>query len=229
MTRVFVVSNIRLYREGLSEMLARDGRLEVVGASSQGLGDQELVEAGADVVLVDMGIPDALAAIRGLRRGAGSCKVVAIGVRNRSDRVVACAEAGVANYVCRESTLDELVEAVEAAVRGELDCPPEIAAALVGRVARLAERTAAADQPYLTPRQLDVARLLERGLTNQEIADRLHIEVSTAKIHVHNILRKLGVRHRGQAVAKLHRSGMLDAAGSGSPSARRAVERPAEM
>lgn len=210
MTRVFVVSNIRLYREGLSEMLARDGRLEVVGSACEAPGDSRtIVEAAADVVLLDMGIPDALDAIRGLARGPARSKVVAIGVSNRSQRVLACAEAGVANYVCRESTLEELVQAVKGAVRGEFDCPPKIAAALAGRVARLAERRAVDDELYLTPRQLEVARLLDRGMTNQEIGDRLHIEVSTVKIHVHNIMDKLGVHHRGQAVAKLHRAGLL--------------------
>jgi two-component system, NarL family, nitrate/nitrite response regulator NarL len=219
MTRVFVVSNIRLYREGLSQMLARDGRLEVVGSDCGDPPDpQRIGEAAADVVLLDMGIPDALGAIRGLARGPAASKVVAIGVSNRSRRVLACAEAGVANYVCRDSTLEELVQAVRGAVRGEFDCPPKIAAALVHRVARLAERTAG-DDLYLTPRQLEVAHLLDRGLTNQEIADRLHIEVSTVKIHVHNIMDKLGVHHRGQAVAKLHRAGVLSHPSPSQPSA----------
>lgn len=210
MTRVFVVSNIRLYREGLSEMLSRDGRLDVVGAEADAPRDQEkIVAAAADVVLLDMGIPDALDAIRSLARGPARSKVVALGVSNLSRRVVACAEAGVANYICRESSLEELVQAVEAAVRGEFDCPPKVAAALVGRVARLAERQAVDEDFYLTPRQFEVAQLLDQGLTNQEIAGDLHIEISTVKIHVHNIMDKLGVHHRGQAVAKLHQAGLL--------------------
>lgn len=216
MTRVFVVSNIRLYCEGLREMLVRDGRLEVVGADAEPPGDQQrIVDAAADVVLLDMGIPDAVDAIRRLARGPARAKVVALGVANRSQRVLACAEAGVANYVGRDSSLEELVQAVEGAVRGEFDCPPRIAAALAGRVAHLAERGTAGDDEdlYLTPRQLEVARLLDRGLTNQEIAGHLNIEVSTVKIHVHNIMDKLGVRRRGQAVAKLHRTGLLSRSG----------------
>lgn len=213
MIRVFVVSNIRLYREGLNEMLARDGRLEVVGHGCEAPCEQKLLTTAADVVLVDMGIPDALSSIRRLARGPSRSKVVAIGVSNRSRQVLACAEAGIASYVCRESSLEQLVQAVKGAMRGELDCPPRIAAALVGRLARLAERTTVDGDVYLTPRQLDVARLLDRGLTNQEIADQLHIEVSTVKIHVHNILDKLGVRHRGQAVARLHQAGLLSRGG----------------
>jgi DNA-binding NarL/FixJ family response regulator len=212
MTRVFVVSNVRLYREGLEEMLVRDGRLQVAGADAEAPRDQQrLVDTAADVVLLDMGIPEALEAIRRLARGPAHAKVVALGVANRSQRVVACAEAGVANYIGRDSSLDDLVRAVEGAVRGEFACPPRVAAALVGRVARLAERQAADvdEELYLTPRQLEVARLLDRGLTNQEIAGRLSIEVSTVKIHVHNIMDKLGVHRRGQAVAKLHRTGLL--------------------
>lgn len=213
MTRVYVVSNIRLYCEGLREMLVRDGRLEVVGAAAEAPSDpRRLAEAAADVVLLDMGVPDAIDVIRRLASGPSPAKVVAIGLSNRrSQRVVACAEAGIANYVCRDSSLEDLVQAVEGAVRGEFDCPPRVAAALAGRVARLARRQADAidDELYLTPRQLEVARLLDRGLTNQEIASKLNIEVSTVKIHVHNIMDKLGVHRRGQAVAKLHRTGLL--------------------
>lgn len=212
MTRVFVISNIRLYREGLSELLARDGRLEVVGAADLPRDQQRILDAAAEVVLLDMGIPDALEAIRWLARGPARSKVVALGVSHRSQKVVACAEAGVANYICRDSSLEELVRAVQGAVRGEFDCPPKIAAALVGRVARLAERTIVDDDLYLTPRQLEVARLLDHGLTNQEIGGRLNIEVSTVKIHVHNIMDKLGVHHRGKAVARLHHSGLLSPA-----------------
>lgn len=208
MTRVFIVSNIRLYCEGLREMLVRDGRLEVAGAAAEAPHDRRGA-AAADVVLLDIGIPDALDAIRRLARGPAPVKVVALGVSNRSQSVVACAEAGVANYLCRDSSLEDLVQAVQGAVRGEFACPPRIVAALVGRVARLAERHAVDDDLYLTPRQFEVARLLDGGLTNQEIAGSLNIEVSTVKIHVHNIMDKLGVHRRGQAVAKLHRSGFL--------------------
>ena len=215
MTRVFVVSNIRLYCEGLSEMLTRDGRLQVVGAEVQVPSDpRRIADAAADVVLLDMGVPRALDAIRSLARGPTKAKVVALGVSERSQPVMACAEAGVAHYVGRESSLEELVRAVEAAVRSEFDCSPKIAAALLGRVARLAERPAVDDEVYLTPRQLEVAELLDQGLTNQEIAQRLHIEVSTVKVHVHNIMDKLGVHHRGKAVARLHRAGVL---GHGPP------------
>lgn len=209
MTRVFVVSGIRLYREGLCEMLTRDGRLEVAGSGVHVPRQERLVDARADVVLLDVGIPDALEGIRRLTRGPAGAKVVALGVHNVSERVVACAEAGVASYVCRDSSLGDLVRAVEGALDGEFHCPPSITAALVGRVARLAGRGGVREDLHLTPRQLQVARLLDEGLTNQEIAGGLNIEVSTVKVHVHNILDKLGVDSRGKAVAELHRAGLL--------------------
>lgn len=208
MTRVFIVSGVRLYGEGLSQMLSRDGRLDVVGTNSAFAAMPK-----TDVVLLDTGTTGALEALRELAAQADGPKVVALGLSGSADQVLACAEAGVAGYVCRDSSLDELVHAVECAERGELDCPPEIAAALMDRVGCLAAGGANTDEDTvsLTPRQTQVAQLLEQGLTNQEIGERLHIEVSTVKIHLHNIFEKLGVHYRGQAVARMRGLGILPA------------------
>lgn len=211
MTRVFIVSGVRLYGEGLSLMLIRDGRLDVVGVAPT-LESPPAASVQADVVLIDTGAAGTLTALRELASRADAPKAIALGLSGSPEQVLACAEAGVAGYLCRESSLDELVSAVERAVRGELDCPPEIAAALMSRVARLAASgmaTTKEEAVFLTPRQVQVAQLLERGLTNQEIGERLYIEVSTVKIHLHNIFEKLGVHYRGQAVARMRGLGLL--------------------
>ena len=211
MTQVLIVSDIRLYWEGLSELLTRDGRLEIAGTASSLAGAlAALARRRADVVLLDMATPDALQTARTIFESSPAIKVLALGVSEKTSDVIACAEAGVAGYVCRESSFDDLVAAVERAVRGELRCAPKIAGALLSRVAKLAAHGVAGDgEVYLTPRENDVVQLLDDGLTNQQIAGRLHIQVSTVKIHVHNILEKLGVHHRGEATAKLRRSGLL--------------------
>lgn len=210
MVDVLIVSDIRLYREGLAEMLARDGRLRLVGSAKSieaALG--HLQNGEVDVVLLDMGMPESLAAVRAIAVSGRSVKVVALGISETRADVVSCAEAGVRGYVCRESSLEDLVAAVQCAVGGELHCPPRIAAALMDSVARLASRAIVDDEVQLTDRELEVAELLDQGMGNREIARRLHIAVATVKVHVHHILEKLGTCRRGEAAAKLRRVGLL--------------------
>jgi two-component system, NarL family, nitrate/nitrite response regulator NarL len=210
MVDVLIVSDIRLYRDGLAEMLARDGRLGSVGTAASISATLEHLENGeACVVLFDMGMPESLTAVRAIATLGQFVKVVALGISETRSDVVNCAEAGVRGYVCRESSLEDLVAAVQSAVDGELYCPPRIAAALMDSVARLAARVTGDDEVHLTYRELEVARLLEQGLGNSEIARRLHIAVATVKVHVHHILDKLGTCRRGEAAAKLRRFGLL--------------------
>lgn len=213
MTKVFIVSRVRLYGEGLAQLLACDGRLDVVGVAAT-LEQPPTGMSHMDVVLIDPGAAGASTALRMLASCADAPRAIALGLSGSAEQVIACAEAGVVGYVSRDSSLDKLVASVESALRGELDCPPEIAAALMGRVGRLAAGgstgTVGTDETiFLTPRQTEVAQLLGLGLTNQEIGEQLHIEVSTVKIHLHNIFEKLGVHYRGQAVARMRGMGLL--------------------
>lgn len=205
-----LVSDIRLYREGLQEMLARDGRLEVVAASPSIPRALDLLEnAGVDVVLLDMGLDDSLASIRTILRTAPDVRVVSLGISECKADVIACAEAGAAGFVSRESSVADLVRSVTQATREELHCSAEIAGALLQQVATLAARQGPENDFYLTPRENEVARSLDLGLTNKQIAKRLSIEVTTVKVHVHNILDKVGARSRGEAAARLRRLGLL--------------------
>jgi two-component system, NarL family, nitrate/nitrite response regulator NarL len=219
---VVIVSDVRLYRQGLAEMLARDGRLRVVaGAPSIRSALAELASGKACVVLLDMGMPESTEAIRHIATSGQPVKVVALGISETRHDVVSCAEAGARGYVCRESSLEELVAAVLSAAEGELHCPPGIAAALMDSVAKLAARMVGHDQKaQLTCRELEIAELLDEGLANREIANRLHIAVATVKVHVHNILEKLGTRRRGEATAKLRRSGLLQLPRASDPGTR---------
>ncbi len=211
MISVLIASDIRLYREGLAEVLRRDGRVEVLGTAA----DLEetvrfQVRRAPDVILVDTGLPGATLMVRRLGESYPGSKTVALGVSERRADVLVYAEAGIAGYVCRESSVEDLVTAVERAVAGKLVCSPKIAAALLQRVATLANGDApAAADVHLTPRERDVLRLIDRGLSNKEIASGLHIEVTTVKNHVHNILEKLGAPRRAAAAAIARRAGLL--------------------
>ena len=208
---VFVVSDVRLYREGLAHSLKRDGRLTVLGTGGRVADAFGLEVARNDVVvLLDLALRDALGAVRALVERSTRVVVVALGVSEKTERIVECAEAGVVGYVCRDQSLDDLVRTVSSAVKGELDCSNRVAGALIRRLGRLAAlRGSDPEATHLTLRERQVAELIDEGLSNKEIAARLHIELSTAKNHVHNILEKLGVHRRGEAAARLRRAGIL--------------------
>ena len=206
MIRTLVVSDIRLYREGLADALARGGRCEVVASAADVFAALDGVQLHRpDVVLLDLALLDADEAVAELAGTDPPVKVVALGVREVSSEVIALAEAGVAGYVTRDATLDGLVDVVESVARGEMVCSPRIAALLLRRVAAAGATRASADDARLTRRETEIVGLIEDGLSNKQIAQRLSIEVATVKNHVHRILDKLGVDGRAAAAAQVRR------------------------
>jgi DNA-binding NarL/FixJ family response regulator len=128
---------------------------------------------------------------------------------NIKDVILQYIEAGIAGYVLRDDSVDQLLHAVRAVYRGEAVVSPDIAAALMTRIAQLSnvcQGTTWSESGVfleLTPRERQVLVLVQQGLSNQEIAASLTIELGTVKNHIHNILRKLNVRSRHDAVAYL--------------------------
>jgi two-component system, NarL family, nitrate/nitrite response regulator NarL len=204
--RVVIVADIRLYREGLAAVLQQSGRVEVVGTAEDGAAAVAAVwRLEPDMALVDMAIPSGASSVRAILETAPLVKVVGLAVPDAEKDVVACAEAGVAGLVTRDFTVDELVEAIESAARGELLCSPRTAAALLRRVATLSasSRGDDASEAALTHREREIAELVARGLSNKEIAKELTIQVATVKNHVHRILEKLHARRRSEVAARV--------------------------
>jgi two-component system nitrate/nitrite response regulator NarL len=201
--RVLIVAGIRLYRDGLAEVLSRRERLQVVGTAATRVQAMSLLTpVRPDVVLLDMATPDSHAAARELAV-AEQLHVVALGVPENDEDAIACAEAGVAGYVFRDASVDDLVGVIESAARGELLCSPRVAGWLARRVAILGTRRQDALDERLTAREREILTLIDRGLANKEIAVRLHLGVATVKVHVHNVLEKLQVHTRAEAAARL--------------------------
>ena len=201
-----VVAAVRMYEDGLARVLGDDPRFRVVGTASTAAGVLGLIptlERPPAAVLLDLGVDEGLAALRALRREWPETAVVALAVRDVHVDVVAWAEAGAAGIVPREASLSRLADVVESVGRGESLCSPRATAALLRRVAAQAEGERAERLRPLTRREQEIARLLERGLSNKEIASRLMIELPTVKNHVHSILDKLSVSRRSEAGAVL--------------------------
>ena len=198
--RVTIVSDIRLYREGLARALAAQPEVEV----AENMVEEVLLKlrgSQPDIVLADSAIvrTTELAA----RAAANGVRVVAFAVAEEDeDEVLACARVGVAGFVERNATMEELLTTLRTASRGEVRCSPRIAGLLVGRVAALpGSSSQPGDNLPLTRRQRDIVAFIERGLSNKEIAIRLGIGVATVKNHVHYLLRKLQVHRRGEVAA----------------------------
>jgi two-component system nitrate/nitrite response regulator NarL len=203
-TSVVVVSSIRLYSEGLANLLRREPGMEVVGAIMDGGAAVEFVEeVRPDIVLVDMATPDSAPMISAMVEAVPDLKVVALGVAEDAAPVLACAEAGAAGYVPRAASIRDLMTILHGVTRNELHCPPTITASLFQRLAAMAgeHRDHPGPSARLTSRELEILALVHDGLSNKQIARRLSIELSTVKNHVHNILRKLETRGRAQAAA----------------------------
>jgi DNA-binding NarL/FixJ family response regulator len=206
---VLVVSGVRLYRDGIGHMLEPRHDIDVIGAGANADQAVDLVESAApDILLLGLPASEGIPLVRRVGRGRPDVRVVVVGVSEADAEVVAWAEAGVAGYVHTDGSADHLAAAIQAAARGETLCSPRMTAALVRRLAtRAAMPPADTGQALslLTTRELQIVELIDRGLSNKEIAAQLCIEVPTVKNHVHNILEKLHVKRRGQAAALIRR------------------------
>ena len=199
--RVAILADIRLYREGLADLLVRRG-VEVVTTGDGAASVEEIQGLHPEVIIVDMAMAGIVAVMRRLSETAPEIRLLALGLAETEANVVACAEAGVAGYVSREGSAADLIETLHRVVRGEALYSPWVIGSLFRRVAALAaDRRPAGAVGRLTTREREILVLVDRGLTNREIAGRLCIELSTVKNHVHNILEKLQVRRRSEAAA----------------------------
>ncbi|WP_420121131.1 LuxR C-terminal-related transcriptional regulator [Nakamurella sp.] len=206
---LFIVTPIKLYRDGLAHFLSTVDRIRVLGtATDDQAATERAVGLSPEVILLDMAARNGRELASALRSRLPGTAIVALAVPDSTGHVADCAEAGICGYVSRDGSLQDLVAAVILAHKGEAACSPRVTAELFLRIAQLADRSA---QPPLTDtgvwgltaRETEVIALISAGMSNQQIARRLTIELATVKNHVHSILDKVGVRSRGEAVARL--------------------------
>jgi two-component system NarL family response regulator len=201
--RIFIADDNRLLREGLASMLADIDDITVVGMASSGSQALDQIKLlHPEVALVDIGMPDkdGLDVTQTLHKDLPAVKVIILGMPDLTDEIMACIEAGAAGYVLKEASFDYLVESIRSVQRGESFCSPRMAASLFSRVAELARERIPESSVKLTPREVEVINKIADGLSNKEIAEQLYIEEQTVKNHVHNILDKLQLHNRLEAV-----------------------------
>jgi two-component system, NarL family, nitrate/nitrite response regulator NarL len=207
---VFIVSDVRLLREGLVLSLSHQPALAVADSADLAISPTHIAAARPDVVLLDVRAPGGLETLLVLRQALPYLKIVAIAVSDIEQEVVACAEAGVSGFVSSDASIQDLVTAVHCAMRNELVCSPRVAGMLFRRVAAIgSERSHGPDNGALTRREHEIVSLMTQGLSNKEIARQLRIQNATVKNHIHSILAKLHVRRRGQVAACMRGSTLL--------------------
>jgi DNA-binding NarL/FixJ family response regulator len=212
MIRVVLVDDQTLIRQGIQTLLELEPDLEVVGTAGNG---QVAIDAAArlqpDVILMDVRMPgmDGVAATRAISERFPQIGVIILTTFDDDEYVFEGLKAGARGYLLKDVSSDEIADAVRAVARGEALIQPSITRKVLAEFERLARGTtpsaagpiAALAEP-LTERELEVLRGLGRGLSNRQIADELVITEGTVKNHVSNVLAKLDVRDRTQAVLK---------------------------
>jgi DNA-binding NarL/FixJ family response regulator len=201
--KLLIIDDCKLNRENLTTIFAAHHGSEPAVAWDLPSLCARLGEVAPETVLLNMGTRESLTLLRLVRDRCPESKVIVVGISEDDEsQIVACAEAGVAGYHLRAESLDDLLTIVSRVANGESFCTPKVSAILLRRLSTLAaQQRPEVKELVLTAREVQILRLIELGLSNQEIADRLYIALHTVKNHVHNVLCKLGVSTRAEAAA----------------------------
>jgi two-component system, NarL family, response regulator LiaR len=198
--RILVIEDHDLFRTGLAFYLGAEPDLEVVGQASGGrMGVRMARELAPDVVLMDLRMPDmhGTDAIQAILAQQPDIKAVALTVATEDEDIAAAIGAGACAFLVKDSPVEDVIAAIRAAVSGSAWLSPRAADAVLGRLRQARpEAQPAGALEQLSARELEVLKLIARGLENAEIAEELDISPSTAKNHVSSILTKLGLPNR---------------------------------
>jgi len=216
--RVLVVDDHALFRRGLEMVLAEESDIELVGEASDGA--EAVAKAGEalpDVVLMDIRMPKSsgIEACRAMKEVAPSAKIVMLTISDEEEDLFEAIRAGASGYLLKDIPYDEVADVVRAVYGGQSLINPSMAAKLLTEFAALAkrdgeERAEQVPAPKLTDREMEVLRLVARGMNNRDIAKELFISENTVKNHVRNILEKLQIHSRMEAVMIAVRENLIE-------------------
>ena len=216
--RAMIVDDHALFRRGLEMVLDSEPDIELVGQASDGA---EAVEKAAeslpDVVLMDIRMPrsSGIEACRAMKEAAPSAKIVILTISDEEEDLFEAIRAGASGYLLKDIPLDEVAGAVRAVHGGQSLINPSMAGKLLTEFATLAkrddeERAQELPAPRLTEREMQVLKLVARGMNNRDIAKELFISENTVKNHVRNILEKLQIHSRMEAVMVAVREKLIE-------------------
>ncbi|MFZ4721120.1 MAG: response regulator [Ilumatobacteraceae bacterium] len=215
MIRVALVDDQAMVRAGFRMILETEDDVTVVGEAADGAEALELVVRSApDVVLMDVRMPkmDGIEATRRIVAAGNGAKVLMLTTFDLEDYVYAALRAGASGFLLKDAPAEQLVSAVRVVAAGDALLAPSVTRLLIDEVSRRPAVDAASVAPGLgdlTERELEVLRLMARGMSNAEIAQALYLGEATVKTHVGRVLTKLDLRDRVQAVVLAYESGIV--------------------
>jgi two-component system NarL family response regulator len=214
--RVLIADDQALFRRGLYVVLGTEDGIEVVGEAENGEeAIEKAVELVPDVILMDVRMPkvNGIESARQIRAEVPTTKILMLTVSDEEDDLYEAIKAGANGYLLKEISVEEVAEAIRAVTQGQSLISPSMASKLLNEFNALVKRAEEKQQfpaPALTSREVEVLRLVAKGMSNREIADELYISENTVKNHVRNILEKLHLHNRMEAVIYAVRERLLD-------------------
>jgi DNA-binding NarL/FixJ family response regulator len=212
--RVLVVDDQELFRRGLTMLLAVEPGIEVVGEAGDGVEGTSLAESAApDVVLLDVRMPkrSGIEACLAIKESVPTAKIIMLTVSDEEADLYEAVKSGASGYLLKDSSIEEVAQAVRVVADGQSLISPSMAIKLIDEFKQMSKPEKAAGPGLrLTERELDVLRLVAKGLSNKEIAGELYISENTVKNHVRNMLEKLQLHSRMEAVMYAYRENLLE-------------------
>jgi len=214
--RVMICDDHALFRRGLTMVLEAEEGIVVVGEAEDGADAiAKAEELAPDVVLMDVRMPQVsgIEATRAIAENVPTTKILMLTVSDEEDDLYDAIKAGATGYLLKEISIEEVASAIRAVISGQSLISPSMASKLLTEFTNLSKRAderQAVPTPRLTERELEVLKLVAQGLTNRDIAAELYISENTVKNHVRNILEKLHLHSRMEAVVYAVREKLLD-------------------
>ncbi len=214
--RVLIVDDHALFRRGLQMVLEQEPDITVVGEAGDGSeAIEKAVESVPDVVLMDVRMPrrGGIDATSKIKEAVPSAKILMLTISDEEADLYDAIKAGANGYLLKEISIDEVAAAIRSVQAGQSLISPSMASKLLGEFAQMvrkAEEKPALPQPRLTDREMEVLTLVAQGLNNRDIAKQLFISENTVKNHIRNILEKLHLHSRMEAVVYAVREKLLE-------------------
>jgi two-component system NarL family response regulator len=212
--RVIIVDDQELFRRGLTMLMSAEPGLEVVGEAGDGATGTELASAVApDVVLLDVRMPkvSGIEACVAIKEAVPAAKILMLTVSDEESDLYEAVKSGASGYLLKDSSIDEVAQAIRVVADGQSLISPSMAVKLIDEFKQMSRPDRGAVPGLrLTERELEVLRLVAKGLNNREIAKQLFISENTVKNHVRNLLEKLQLHSRMEAVMYAVREKLLD-------------------
>lgn len=211
--KVVLIDEHAILREGLASLINRETDMRVVGEASNGIDALQMTEKLIpDVVLIDIQIPglDGIETIRRIREKHPPVSVLVLTLADQDQYLHEAIHAGATGYLLKTAPSSDVIEGIRLSFRGGSVLDPVMARKLLDNLTGARKPELRKSTELLTPRELDVLKLMVKGLSNKEMAESLFISDKTVKIHVSNILKKLRVKSRSQAIIYAIQHGLVE-------------------